>query len=32
MRDEENQGDDSRKEAFVIWGNLEIPKLFSVSH
>jgi hypothetical protein len=27
------QGDDSsKKEAFVIWGSLEIPKLFSSSH
>lgn len=32
MRDEEGQADGQRKEAFVIWGNLEIPKLFSVSH
>lgn len=23
---------DERKEAFVIWGSLEIPKLFSSSH
>lgn len=24
--------DDVRKEAFVIWGSLEVPKLFASSH
>lgn len=24
--------EDSRKEAFVIWGSLEVPKLFASSH
>ena len=24
--------EESRKEAFVIWGSLDIPKLFSASH
>ena len=27
-----NQDDDSSKEAFVIWGRSEVPKLFAASH
>ena len=29
---QQDQTDDARKEAFVIWGSLEIPKLFANSH
>jgi len=32
MQDDDDQDQHERKEAFVIWGRPEVPKLFASSH